>query len=92
VALDVGWPIEQIRTVAYVIERESKCRPDAVGVLVCNAHGCARALGLMQLLGWTCEPAGCLDARSNLARAVELWRSSGWRPWCLPGDPVTGAC
>lgn len=91
-ALDVGWPVEQLRTVAYVIRRESTCQAGAVGSLVCNHDRCARALGLMQLLGWSCPPAGCLDGRSNLARAVELWRASGWRPWCLAGDPVTGSC
>lgn len=91
-ALDVGWPLEELDEVAYVMNRESKCNPNATGVLVCNPRGCARALGLLQLLGWSCPPGGCYDPRSNLAKAVELWRSSGWRSWCLRGDPVTGSC
>lgn len=91
-ALDVGWPLETIPAVAYIINRESTCNPNAQGSLVCNAHGCARALGLMQLLGWSCPPGGCLDPASNLRRAELLWEQSGWRPWCLNGDPVTGRC
>jgi hypothetical protein len=87
-ALEVGWPVEQWPTVDYVMHRESRCREHAVGPLYRGKH----ALGLMQLLGWSCPPDGCLDGRSNLAKALELWQSSGWRPWCFDGDPVTGSC
>lgn len=83
-ALDVGWPVEQMRTVMYVMHRESRCDP--------NAYNRSGATGLMQLLGWSCPPNGCRDPASNLTKALELWRSSGWRPWCLRGDPVTGNC
>lgn len=91
-ALDVGWPVAQLPTLAYVIHRESRCHPGATGVPVCSAGRCARALGLTQLLGWSCPPTGCHDPASNLRRARELWERSGWRPWCLDGDPVTGSC
>lgn len=91
-AIDVGWPVEQLPTLGYVMHRESRCDPTATGSLVCGAHGCARALGLTQLLGWSCPPGGCYDPASNMAKALELWRSSGWRPWCLAGDRVTGSC
>lgn len=84
-ALDVGWPEDQMPTVMYVMRRESGCNP--------SAHNPSGATGLMQLLGWSCPPNGCRDAESNLRRARELWESSGWCPWVLRGDPVTGrAC
>jgi hypothetical protein len=91
-AYQIGWPAEELPTVGYVIDRESKCHPEVEGTLVCSGGRCARAEGLMQLLGWSCPPAGCLDAASNLAKGLELWRASGWRSWCLTGDPVTGPC
>lgn len=84
----VGWPEGQLPTVDYVVHRESRCNPSATGILV----GCCRALGLMQLLGWQCPPNGCYDPTSNLSKALELWHRSGWRPWCLAGDRVTGGC
>jgi hypothetical protein len=87
-ALDVGWPESQMRTVMYVMNRESRCNPGATGS---NVHG-KHAQGLMQLLGWSCPPNGCYDPWSNLSKALDLWQSSGWRPWCLRGDRVTGSC
>ncbi len=88
-ALDVGWPEEQMRTVMYVMHRESRCDPHATGS---NVHG-KHAQGLLQLLGWDCPPDGCYDPTSNLTKALELWHRSGWCPWVLRGDPVTGkAC
>jgi hypothetical protein len=83
-ARQVGWPQSQMRTVMYVMHRESGCNPDAY-----NRSG---ATGLMQLLGWRCD-GGCRNPQGNLAKALELWQSSGWCPWVLRGDPVTGrAC
>lgn len=90
VAADVGWPVDQLAVLDYVMARESQCRPGATGVLVCNASRCARALGLAQLLGWSCPPDGCYDPASNLAKALELWHGSRWASWYLRGDPVTG--
>jgi hypothetical protein len=87
-ALEVGWPAEQMATLDYIMHRESRCDPGAVGPYWRGKH----ALGLTQLLGWACPPDGCLDPRSNLTKALDLWRLSGWHPWCLAGDPVTGRC
>lgn len=89
---DVGWPLDAMPVLDYVMFRESRCRPGATGIQVCSRGRCARALGLTQLLGWACPPDGCLDPVSNLRRALILWEASGWRPWCLDGDPVTGSC
>jgi len=85
-AIDVGWPESQTNgyTLPYVMHRESSCDP--------NAYNRSGATGLMQLLGWHCD-GGCRDPRGNLAEALVLWQSSGWCPWVLRGDPVTGhAC
>lgn len=90
VAMDVGWPTEALAVLDYVMARESTCHPGATGVQVCNRTGCARALGLTQLLGWSCPPAGCYDPASNLAKALELYNRSGWASWHLAGDGVTG--
>jgi hypothetical protein len=84
-AAAVGWPESVGWTLAYVMHRESGCQP--------GAHNPSGATGLMQLLGWSCPPGGCRDPWSNLAKALELWQGSGWCPWVLRGDPVTGrAC
>ena len=85
-AILVGWPESQTEgfVLSYVMHRESNCNPDAY-----NRSG---ATGLMQLLGWKCPPNGCFDPYSNLLRARQLWETSGWHPWCLRGDPVTGNC
>ncbi len=88
-AMEEGWTDDEWPVLDYVMHRESRCQEGAVGSV--PVHG-RRALGLTQLLGWSCPPAGCLDARSNLRRARELWEQLGWHPWCLRGDPMTGSC
>lgn len=82
-AADVGWPESAGPTLSYVMHRESGCNP--------NAYNPSGATGLLQLLGWRCD-GGCRNPRGNLKKGLELWQSSGWRPWCLNGDPVTGHC
>lgn len=82
-AAEVGWPESAGPVLSYVLHRESNCDP--------NAHNPSGATGLMQLLGWSCE-GGCTNPRGNLKKGLELWQSSGWRPWCLNGDKVTGHC
>ena len=84
-AQDVGWPAEQMSTVAYVMHRESRCNPDAYNSQSCG--GGNHAIGLMQLCGWGGREL--FDPETNLRKALELWQRSGWRPWCLPRDPVT---
>jgi hypothetical protein len=89
-AAQIGWPEEQGRVLSYVMHRESGCRPGAYNPQPC---GRAHALGLMQLCGWPCPPNGCFDPWSNLTAAFNLWQHSGWCPWVLRGDPMTGrAC
>lgn len=89
-AAQVGWPESQGRVLSYVLHRESGCDPHAY-----NSQSCGRgnhAMGLMQLCGWL--PASqAYNPEANLTKGLELWQSSGWCPWVLRGDPVTGhAC
>lgn len=86
----VGWPEQQGYVLQHVMWRESRCNPGAYNPTPC-AHS-DHAKGLLQLCGWSCPPGGCYDPESNLRRGRELWESMGWRPWCIPGDPVTGRC
>jgi hypothetical protein len=83
-AASVGWPESDGPVLSYVIRRESNCQPGAY-----NRSG---ATGLMQIIGG-CAPYGsCFDPAANLARGLDMWRTRGWQPWCLRGDPVTGSC
>ena len=73
-----------------MLHRESGCDPHAYNPSTCGKG--AHAMGLMQLCGWL-SASQAYDPATNLAKGLELWRSSGWCPWVLRGDPVTGrAC
>jgi hypothetical protein len=87
-AAAVGWPEEQGHILSHVLWRESRCNPDAYNRQSCG-HG-DHAIGLMQLCGW--GGGELYNPTVNLSKGLWLWERSGWRPWCLPGDPVTGRC
>lgn len=88
-AAAVGWPESQGPTLAYVMHRESRCNPGAYNPTSCGRGN--HAIGLLQLCGW--GGAELYDPGRNLAKGLELWQRSGWCPWVLRGDPVTGhAC
>ena len=86
-ALDVGWPESQMRTVMYVMHRESGCQPGARSSSHCGGRN--YAMGLMQLCAWM-PVYQEVQPDLNLAKAYELWQTQGWCPWVLRGDPVTG--
>jgi hypothetical protein len=89
-AAEVGWPESQGRVLSYVIHRESSCNPGAYNRQTCGKGN--HAMGLMQLCGWL-SPGEAYNPEANLRKGLELWQSSGWCPWVLRGDPVTGrAC
>jgi hypothetical protein len=74
-ALEVGWTREQWPTVARVMECESRCQPDAYN----GSHG---ASGLMQVLArYFAAGADPFDPATNLAKALDVWHSQGWRAW-----------
>lgn len=85
-ALDVGWPVEELPTLLAIIWRESRCQPDADS---------GPDQGLLQLNDtWRDEfetyfgPwSQVFDPRLNLAMGYEIWRwfdahhGCGWEPW-----------
>lgn len=84
-ALDVGWPSDQLATVDRVMYRESRCREDATHL---NANGSVDR-GLMQVnsihLPWLAAygitAADLTTAGGGLTGALLLWQRSGWGPW-----------
>lgn len=80
-AVEQGWPEEELPQLDIVMWRESRCQPDAW-----NGHDA----GLMQInqihsawiteFGWT-HPDDMFDPAKNLHFAYRLWLDSGWKPW-----------
>lgn len=95
-ALDVGWPADQMATLARVLWRESRCNPGPVHNPDDPMGG---SRGLLQINGFWCEPnsnwpTGWLQAHgivtscddlygseTNLRAGLEIWKNSGWHPW-----------
>jgi hypothetical protein len=88
IALSVGWPEQEIRTLSYVAYRESRCDPNAY-----NGRNRDRSYGLVQINTkgslWDHRRDLCgLNQKEdlfipavNLSCAYELWARSGWAPW-----------
>jgi hypothetical protein len=91
-ALDVGWPPEQLGNLLDEMWSESRCQPGVVNQRNMADHG------LMQLNEvWRDEFEAqfgpweqVTDPRLNLAMALEIWRwhqehrGCGWEPWNRP--------
>lgn len=91
-AQDVGWSLDDMPTLDYIMRRESNCNEAARNPVSCDRAGKYHALGLTQLCGWMPSNEAVVGAL-NLAKALELRQTQGWCPWVLGGDPVTGhAC
>jgi hypothetical protein len=89
-AIDVGWPTEQLPTLDRVLFRESTCRPDAFNDDDPNggSRGLAQVNGVW--LDWFLPSLGIahtmndlFDPATNLRAALAIWQRSGWRPWGL---------
>lgn len=96
IALNVGWPAEQMARLAVVLWRESRC---SQGPVLNPADPMGGSYGLMQINGFWCKPTKnnpvpwlqqrklvteCVDlygAETNLRAALAIWRNSGWVPW-----------
>jgi hypothetical protein len=80
-AVDVGWPVDELPMLDRVIWRESRCLPKAW-----NGHDA----GLTQInqihtefvavMGWS-WPGDMFNPELCLRFALKLWQGSGWRPW-----------
>lgn len=87
-ALDLGWPLEEIDTLDHVVHRESRGLAD-----VHNAADPGKgSFGLMQINSfWVSsgflgrhgihDVSQLLDPVVNLHAALAIWRNSGWSPW-----------
>jgi len=84
-ALDVGWPPDQLPTLDHVMWRESRCTEDATHR---NANGSVDR-GLLQVnsvhLPWLAAygltAADLVTAGGCLHAALLLWEQQGWAPW-----------
>ena len=95
-ARQVGWPEDELDTLAVVMLRESRCTPTAHNVN--DPHG--GSYSLTQINGFWCEPNSawpmgwlqvqdvgvthCADLfipEVNLRAALAIWHNSGWGPW-----------
>jgi len=72
-AVEVGWPAEELPTVDRVMWCESNCEPSAR-----NRSG---ASGLMQVMPMWHHGRDPFDPATNLAMALEVWHLQGWRAW-----------
>lgn len=96
IALDVGWPAEELATLARVLWRESRCTP---GPVLNPDDPMGGSYGLLQINGFWCTPStqwpigwlqakniitDCHDlygAEANLIAGLAIWRNSSWHPW-----------
>jgi len=95
-ARQVGWPEDQLDTLAVVMLRESRCTPTAHNAD--DPHG--GSYSLTQINGFWCEPNSawplgwlqvqdvgvthCADLfipEVNLRAALAIYNNSGWGPW-----------
>lgn len=94
-ALEVGWPVDQLGKLDVVMYRESRCNVDSWN----RADPMTGSYGLMQVNGYWCSstkynPNGWLqdrlpmttcadlfDPTINLAAGLLIWQRSGWSPW-----------
>lgn len=88
-ALSIGWPESEWKTLREIMWRESKCIPTAWS---------GSDAGLMQINQIHTEWAGMMgfeypddlfEPGNNLLFAYRLWSTSGWGPWKFSG-PIPG--
>ena len=80
-AVQVGWPIEELPMLDRIMWRESRCLPDAW-----NGHDA----GLTQInqihrefvavMGWS-WPEDMFNPELSLRFTLKLWQGKGWQPW-----------
>jgi hypothetical protein len=95
-ALDVGWPAEEMATLARVLWKESRCTPGPVhnpddpmggsrGLLQINGFWCLPnsnwPTGWLQHHGIVTECDDLYGSETNLRAGLAIWRNSGWHPW-----------
>lgn len=94
-ALEVGWPSDQLPMLDRTLWKESRCNSDSFN----GSDPMGGSYGLSQTNGFWCEstkyhPNGWLqgqdilytctdlfDPTTNLRAALAIWHRSGWDPW-----------
>lgn len=89
-ALEAGWPAEELPTLLRVIWKESRCQPEALNPSSPD-HGLTQINAIheewLASMGWTL--ADMMDPAKNLRFAYLLWNSRtergqcGWTPWSI---------
>jgi len=96
-AMQVGWPEDQLPKLSYVIYRESRCRPDqhnpddpmggSNGLTQINKFWCKPTQywpnGWLQTQGILESCDDLYDPEVSLKASLAIWKNSGWSPWNL---------
>jgi hypothetical protein len=96
-AVEIGWPEEQLPKLSYAVYRESRCRPDqhnaddpmggSNGLVQINRFWCRPSQywpdGWLQTQGVLDDCDELFDPETNLRAALAIWENSGWGPWNL---------
>jgi hypothetical protein len=96
IAVAVGWPKAELKTLDDIIYRESRCNSLARADYRVAKCGCPYddSFGLMQInvkgkrlwqnrrdVCYLKKPEDLLDGATNLNCGLALWQLSGWAPW-----------
>jgi hypothetical protein len=93
-AVNLGWPVEQRDKLEYVMQRESRCTPNAhnkkdtvgqsYGLMQINSFWCKGPNSYLQKAGLITSCENLLHAQTNLKAGLIICTRSGWSPWRLP--------
>ena len=96
-AVEIGWPEDELPKLSYAVYRESRCRPDqhnpddpvggSNGLVQINRFWCRPSQywpdGWLQTHGVLDDCDEVFDPETNLRAALAIWHNSGWSPWNL---------
>ena len=90
-AVNLGWPVEQRDKLEYIMQRESRCKPNShnkrdtvgqsYGLLQINSFWCKGPNSYLQKAGLITSCENLLQAQTNLKAGLIIWTRSGWSPW-----------
>jgi hypothetical protein len=90
-AVNLGWPVEERNKLEYVMQRESRCTPNAhnkkdtvgqsYGLMQINSFWCKGPNSYLQKAGLITSCENLLHAQTNLKAGLIIWTRSGWSPW-----------
>jgi hypothetical protein len=90
-AVNLGWPVEQRDKLEYIMQRESRCKPNShnkrdtvgqsYGLMQINSFWCKGPNSYLQKAGLITSCENLLQAQTNLKAGLIIWTRSGWSPW-----------